>query len=165
MELDRLCLSHGLTDNTNIVLKKNPNYWGEEPAFDTVRVEYVDEYNTRYLSLISGEADYIYVPREHAKELESVAGIKIVTGIPTMEVNIFGFNQAIAPLDNLNLRKAFCYAFDYQTYYNEIQSGITSPLQGCIPRIIAGHDYALPIYTQDLTKAKEYLELAGFTTK
>jgi ABC-type transport system substrate-binding protein len=153
------------TDNSNIVLKKNPNYWGEEPAFDTVRVEYVDEYNTRYLALTSGDADYIYVPREHAKELETVPGIKIVKGLPTMEVNIFGYNQAIPPLDNLNLRKALCYAFDYQTYYNTIQSGITSPLQGCIPANIAGHDFALPIYTQDITKAKEYLTLAGYTVK
>jgi len=154
-------------DSTYIVLKKNPDYWGDEPALDTVRVEYVDEYNTRYLALTSGIADYIYAPREHASDLmnRESEGIKVLTGTPTFDVNFFGFNQAMKPFDDLNVRKAFCYALDYETYYNQIQSGITSPMQGVIPKGMFGHDYDLPIYTHDLTKAKEYLKAAGYTTK
>jgi ABC-type transport system substrate-binding protein len=152
-------------DNSNIVLKKNPNYWGKEPSLDTVRIEYVLEYNTRYLALTSGDADYIYVPREHASELTNIEGVKVETGTPTFDVNFFGFNQLIAPFDNLNVRKAFCYAFDYTTYYDVVQSGITMSLQGVIPKGMFGHYDGLPIITQDFTKAKEYLTKAGFTTK
>jgi peptide/nickel transport system substrate-binding protein len=153
-------------DNSNIVLKKNPNYWGEEPVLDTVRIEYVDEYNTRLLALTSGDADHIYVPREHASELtdRESEGIRVITGIPTFDVNFFGFNQAMEPFDNVSIRKAFCYAFDYETYYTEIQSGITTPLQGVIPKGMFGHYDDLSIYTQNLTLAKSYLAEAGFTT-
>jgi ABC-type transport system substrate-binding protein len=154
-------------DNTYIVLKKNPNYWGEEPVLDTIRIEYIDEYNTRYLALIGGTADTIYVPREHANELinRESEGIRVVTGTPTFDVNFFGFNLAMPPFDNVNVRKAFCYAFDYETYYNQVQSGITTPLQGIIPKGMFGHYDELPIYTKDLDKAKSYLEQAGYSTK
>jgi len=151
-------------DNTFIVMKKNPHYWGTEPALDTVRIEYVDEYNTRFLALQSGTADHIYVPREHANELTNQTGIRVVTGTPTFDVNFYGFNELMAPFNNLSLRKAFCYAFDFQTYYTQIQSGITSPMQGVIPKGMFGHDYNLPIYTQNITRAKAYLQAAGYTT-
>jgi ABC-type transport system substrate-binding protein len=151
-------------DGSYLKMVKNSDYWGEEPSIDTIYIKYVSEYNTRLLALTGGEADSIYVPLEHADEVKGLDGVRVITD-DTFQVSFFGFNQLMEPFDDLDMRKAFCYAFDYQIYIDEIRSGYSSQLQGIIPNGMFGHDDDLPMYSHDLVKAKEYLEAAGFTTR
>ena len=151
-------------DKSYVKLVAYDDYWGDQPACTTIYIKVVDEYNTRYLALLGGEADSIYVPLEHADEFEGMDDINVQTS-DTFQVNFFGFNQAMAPFDDVNVRKAFCWAFDYNTYIDEVQSGYSIQLQGIIPKGMFGHDDTLPMYSYDLTEAKKYLEDAGFTTK
>ena len=63
------------------------------------------------------------------------------------------------PLNDVNLRKALCYAFDYDGFINNILSGSVSRNAGIIPGNLWGAPKDLKGYTYDLAKAKEHLAM------
>jgi peptide/nickel transport system substrate-binding protein len=74
------------TPGEETVLVKNPNYWREAqnvPAFeggptsasaDRVVVKLVTEWGTRFAMLQAGDADFVYVPRQNATQVDPMVG-------------------------------------------------------------------------------------------
>ena len=61
------------------------------------------------------------------------------------------------PFDDVNLRKALSYAFDYDSFINNILSGSVARNPVPVPNNIWGNPKDAKGYTYDLEKAKEYL--------
>ena len=59
----------------------------------------------------------------------------------------------------MNLRKALCYAFDYDGFINNILSGSVTRNAGIIPSNLWGAPKDLKGYSYDLAKAKEHLAM------
>jgi peptide/nickel transport system substrate-binding protein len=62
-----------------------------------------------------------------------------------------------APLDDVNMRRALCYAFDYDGFINNLLDGSVVRNAGIIPDPMWGAPHNLPGYTYDLDKAKAAL--------
>jgi ABC-type transport system substrate-binding protein len=62
------------TPGEEIVLVRNPNYWGEAPALERVVILGIDEFGTRFAMLQAGEADWAFVPRENTPQVDPLAG-------------------------------------------------------------------------------------------
>ena len=64
------------TRATEIVLNKNPNYWGgwEGKHVDKVVIKYADEAATRILALKNGDADIAYIPYANLNDVKDEKG-------------------------------------------------------------------------------------------
>jgi len=162
-----------------ISLVRNDNYWQEPANFERVITKVVDEWTTRKLMLEAGDADWVYVPRAFIDELEGVEGLMAYKDLPEMTVDAFFFQFNISPestmvgsgqldgngipLDfftDLDVRKGFAYAFDWETYINDALLGeaqqVASPVIEGLPYMNSDQ----PMYSLDLAKAEEHLRNA-----
>ena len=65
-----------------------------------------------------------------------------------------------SPFTDINTRRAFSYAFDYDMYIENAVGGFGLKLQGPIPQGMFGHDYDLDMFDYDLEEAKDAWNLA-----
>ncbi len=174
----------------HIKLVRNDDYWREPAAFERVITQIVEEWDTRKAALLAGDADLVYVKQplfflwnssmlEYVEELEGIADLNIYKDLPALTNFAFSFNMAIQPdstligsgaldgngiptdfFSDIDVRKGFCYAFDYETF---IEDGWLGEAQQVGSPVIEGLLYFNPdasTYSLDLDKAAEHLQAA-----
>jgi peptide/nickel transport system substrate-binding protein len=127
---------------------KFDDYWEGWPAphcsgyVERITEKVVYEWGTRLADFRAGTADIVYVPRAYIDQVEGWPGIRGSRDIPTLIVTSCFFNFDIntattyagskqldgegVPLDffnNTNVRKAFAYAFEYDTFIADVFLG------------------------------------------
>ena len=158
------------TRATEIVLNKNPTYWGgwEGKHADKVVIKYADEPATRILALKNGDADFTYVPYANLEDVQGEKGI-VVQPFDSYDVALLAINTNVSNneyLANGQVRKALSYAFDYDTAIETAWNGYASRLAGAIPKGMPYYDTqngGQPYYNYDLAKAEQILDAAGYT--
>ena len=167
--------------NKEIVLLRNENYWQAPAQLRRVIIKGVNEFTTRKLMLGAGDADTIYVERSQLSQVQGLPGVEIIDDLPTIEMNpVIYFTFDVNPVGNPNIgsgkldgkgippeffsdvevRKAFAYALDYEVFIRDVYQGKGTQATGCIPKSLPGHDPDAPRYTHDLKKAEEHFKRA-----
>jgi peptide/nickel transport system substrate-binding protein len=77
-----------------------------------------------------------------------------------MRTFVMTMNNSRKPLDNVHVRRAISYAFDYGGYIAKLREGTVVRNPGPIPETVWGAPKDLKGYTHDVSKAREELELA-----
>lgn len=148
-----------------------PNYWGGfyHGSFDSGVYKIVKEAATQVQMLISGEADRIgaWLPvalyaqlRDQAKQPGSNFKVDVDTALE-FYLTISWNNQAKG-LDNVHVRRALSYAFDYDTCVNDVFSGMVERLEGPVPKGVQFFNPDITMYNFDLSKAKDELEQSPY---
>jgi len=158
------------TRATEIVLVKNPNYWGgwEGKHVDKVVIKYADEATTRILALKNGDADIAYIPYTNLDDIIDEEGI-IVHPFDSYDIVMCVINTKASNsmyLADGQVRKALSYAFDYDTAIDTAYNGYASRLAGAIPKGMPYYETqnnGQPYYNYDLTMAEQTLDNAGYT--
>jgi len=166
-----------------LVVVRNEDYWGPKPAIAKGIYKVVDEWSTRKLMFLQGDADIATVDPPYYpdmdKELDK-AGLVVYERLPSLNVGGFGFNQAIASTDNpliysgkldgegvppdffadKNIRLGFTAAWDEDTYLNDVLNGYAidpiTPVVTGLPFKLEGQKRP----PMDLDKAAEYFKKA-----
>ena len=168
---------------TQIKLEKNTGYWGGSVPFDWVITVWDDEWTNRKLALLNGDADHIYVPRMYIGELEGIADLTVYQDLPQLAVDSFFFNFSIDPdsdyigsgahdgagippdfFTDLNVRLAFCNAFDYATFLEDAFLNEAKQMGGPIVEGLLGYNPNDAKHSQNVTAVKTYLEAAWNNT-
>lgn len=87
--------------------------------------------------------------------LAQLKGAKL-TSIPTVNEFYLMVNTKTAPTDDLYVREAMSYAFNYTAVVDNIFPG-SKPSAGPVPTSLPGHDPNVPVSHQDLTLAKQLI--------
>ena len=158
-------------------------YWRGQAKIKTAIINNgVTEFNTRKLMLQQGEADAIYVPTEYLPQVEAMKpNVTVLRKLPWVNNTAMLFVQNVNAQDNdllgsgkldgngipanffsdVNVRRAFCYAFDYNSYINQVALGEGSISYGPIPSSLkAFFDPKMEHYSFNLKKAAEYFKKA-----
>lgn len=165
--------------NQMIILERWDQYWRTPAKLKQVNIVKANDVATRELMLLAGDADSAYVPRNHQYDVMNLDGtpkydyLRIVKDKPTFTVLFFGYNQNINtaatpdPLlvsatffSDIHVRKAFSYAFDYNSFILNVIYGGGKQLKGPIPEGMLGFNSSLPLFTYDLAKVESELKLA-----
>jgi len=145
------------------VFRKFDDYWGgwEPGQVDKATFLIVSEMATQKLMLQRGEVDMIeqWHSVETFEELEKSPGI-VVEKDPNVQLFFVSMNNKKPPLDNVEVRRAISYAFDYDTAVNTIFKG-AAQARGPVPILLPGHNPNTIQYTHDMEKAKEHLAASG----
>ncbi|MEN3202480.1 MAG: ABC transporter substrate-binding protein [Atribacterota bacterium] len=161
-----------------VTLIRNDAYWGEKPKLAKVIIWGVDEWSTRRSMLEAGDADQIYTPLQYLDQVRELPGVVIKEG-SRLTITALHFNWNVAkeskylgsgkldgegiPPDffsDVHVRKAFSYAFDYDTFIEQVLKGYGHRIPSVIPRGLLGFNENLPMYPFDLEKAKEEFQKA-----
>ncbi|GEM_PF-129190 len=116
---------------SHVTVKKNANYWMKDgagkqlPYLDQVTITVIPDPNTQFANIQSGTVDYTGIG---SLNLLDPAGkdpnLQVVQGIPGSAVaSVMVFNTDKAPLNNVNLRKAFTFACDAGAVNNTVYFG------------------------------------------
>jgi peptide/nickel transport system substrate-binding protein len=155
------------------------DYWGDPAPFDYVISQVVTEWTTRKAALLAGDADFVDVPRQYIGELEGISDLNVYSGLPQLQVDGFFFVLDIDPtspyigsgkLDgngipgdffaDENVRKGMCYAFDYDTFLQDVMQGEAIQPGSPIVEGLYGYNPNASKYSLDLDKAAEYFQAA-----
>jgi peptide/nickel transport system substrate-binding protein len=158
------------TRATELVMNKNPNYWGgwEGKHVDKVVLKYADEAATRILALKNGDADMVYIPYANLNDVKDEKGV-VVHPFDSYDIIMCVINTKASNNQYLadgQVRKALSYAFDYDTAIETAYNGFASRLAGAIPKGMPFYDTqnnGQPLYNFNLTMAEQILDNAGYT--
>ena len=168
------------TKGREIVLKRFDDYWAGPAKVKYVIIKRVQEFTTRKLDLVRGNADMIYVPMQFLPQVEKIPGIKVYF-YPTLEINAIHMTWNVQskgnpfvgsgkldgkgiPSDffaNRDVRLGFEYLFVYFVYIKQAWYGKAITPNGAIAKGLIGYNSKAPIaYHQDLAKAAYYFKKA-----
>jgi len=118
--------------------------------------------STGVLALINGSLDFTdsYLPADQIENIDKSANARVNRNA-TMRIFIIRMNNKKPPFDNINVRKAFAHAFNYQGFIDEILKGNAQRDPTPLPNTIWGFPKDVKGYDYDLKKAKEYLQKAA----
>ena len=149
-----------LSRGQQAVFVAREDYWGGKPAIDTVIFREVPNSASRVQLLQGGAVDIAqYLQPLEVISLQSAPGIVFETVAASFMIWI-ELNAKIAPLDNVDVRRAMNFAFPKDQVLQAVFQGLATPLEGCMPNIYPGYKKIAP-YGYDLAKAKALLEAAG----
>lgn len=150
-----------------IVLEKNPTYWGEEPEIDRIVVRTIPEAATRVAEMINGTVDIIMnVQHESTEMLQNANNISVVpkkmNRIEYIAYNTYDWAGCPA-LQNKLVRQALNYAVDVQAIIDNIMGGFGERASTLWRSDYDGYDETLAnAFTYDPEKAKALLAEAGY---
>ncbi len=155
---------------TEVALERNNAYWGKKPALAKAFYKIVEEWSTRKLMLLQGDADSVVVDAMYYDEMNKEAGLKAYKNLKELGVRGIGFNQMIEATDNpyiysgkldgngvppdffadKNVRMAFISSWNQKEYLQDILAGYGADV---VTPIVEG----LPFYNPNLLeKRPEY---------
>jgi peptide/nickel transport system substrate-binding protein len=162
-----------------IRLVRNDDYWGAPASFERVITQIVDEWGTRRLMLQSGDVDCAVVPSGAIQEVKEMPGILVYEDVPMLFNQAFFFQFDIDPtstfigsgqldgngipanfFSDIDVRKGFAYAFDWDTYIDDALAGYGEQISSPIVKGIPYYQSDWPSYELDLAKAGEHLKAA-----
>lgn len=152
----------------DVQLKRNPKYWDagndDRPWLDTIRYVFVADTNTLKIQLRTGEVDLISPPPDSTlkQELEGFprGGFQIEPGIYWEQI---AFNNAKAPTNDINVRKAIAYSIDRDQITDVVLKGQVERLDSTL--LPAKKEYYIPAWKDvkyDTKKAEEFLTKSGY---
>lgn len=152
------------TQDVELVLEAFEEYWGGRPKLDRVVFRTIAEDTVRLAELQAGSIDV--ANQIDFKDVEAVEGdenLQVISG-DFLNVQFIGLNQAVAPLDNPAVRKAFQFAVNKQNIADVAFYGNYTLGAGPIAPGLVGHDASLAeVYPYDPEQAKTLLSEAGVT--
>ena len=113
--------------NAFLRLKRNPDYWGGEPAFENVIFKFVTDPSSRVAEIESGGSDLtLEVPFEEFDRLKAKDGL-VGVATPVSDVALIFFNDT-GPMEDANVRKALVHAVNKKAIVDRLLRGYGVPL-------------------------------------
>ncbi len=162
-----------------INLKRNPNYWGKDPAgnqlpyVDRVKFRFIKDLSQQLLEFTNGSIDECYrIPTElfksivsDDKKLTPEYSKYILQRTSSLTVQYYGFLTSGKIFNNVKLRQAFNYAVDRDKVIKYVLNGqATGPaIYGVVPPSMPNYNAKnINGYSFDLDKARKLMEEAGY---
>jgi peptide/nickel transport system substrate-binding protein len=146
---------------SQVVVKRNPDYWGAKPQIASVVFRAVPDIATRIADLQSGEAEIAdSITPDSVAQLKS-AGLQALSA-PTERVSYLAFNTIHGGATNsTTVRKAISEAINYSALINDLEKGYAAQVNSVATPLNFGYPKSLPDYTYDPAQAKQLIKQAG----
>jgi peptide/nickel transport system substrate-binding protein len=146
-----------------VVIERNPDYWGTKARVPRVRFAVVPDTSTRALELRKGSADIVSngltsdmvltLKKEPALEVQSVPGTVL---------NYLAFNLRDPVLNDVRVRRAMAYALDRRPIIEYLWRGFAEPATNLLPVQSWAYDPDVLRYDYNREKANQILDAAGY---
>jgi len=146
---------------TELILERNPDYWGEGPYLDRLVFLPIPEGGTRVMKLLAGEIDATTVIPVDDVALVEDNPETIAVIMPGLGHQYIGINCQRGPLADPLVRQALNYAVDKEEFVDYVWGGFAEVADSVIAPGVFGYREVGP-YPYDPEMAMELLEAAGY---
>ena len=141
-----------------VVLEKNPDYWGEPAKIDRIIFRNIVEPNAQLQAVEAGEADIAYsIDPDNVEAVKSNSALQVISG-PTLAHEYLALNnnpEVGGPLANKAMRQALGYAIDYDGIIGDLMKGGAIQPATVAPEPLLGTQAVSELrYVTDLAKAQ-----------
>jgi len=145
----------------NIIVKKFDEYWGTPANIENVTFKIIADTDSVVVSLMGGTVDmFAHLTVDQVNQLTK--GYNKLEGTMNL-VQALYLNNAVAPFDNEDVRKALCYAIDEEGILELTSEGKGTPIgSSMFPAFKKYYKDLSDAYPHDVEKAKELLAGAGY---
>jgi len=146
-----------------VIIERNPDYWGEKPAIARVRFAVVPDTTTRALELRKGSADVAInaLTPDLVLTLQREPGLQILRA-PGTVLAYLAFNLRDPILKDVRVRQALAYAIDRKPLIKYLLRDFARPADSIVPPESWAYDNDVPAYAADPTRARQLLDAAGY---
>ncbi|WP_375465467.1 ABC transporter substrate-binding protein [uncultured Methylobacterium sp.] len=160
---------------TQVVLSRNPAYWGAAPAFDTVVMKPIVSTGPRVAALLAGDADLIENPAIQDLPRIEAAGFTVAKGLSNRIIYVHldqfdgpGWKTPTIrgtdrnPLLDKRVREALSKAIDRKAIVERVMGGVAQAAGELLPYPLSGTTKDFPVVPYDPKAAKDLLAQAGY---
>lgn len=137
-----------------------------KPYFREIRVQIISDPNTALLALRNGDLDeMVLTPEQWATQTNDDSFYRFNTKAYGLEWSyfLFGWNLKTPYFSDLRVRQAMAYAVDYKELLDKLTYGLYQQSNGMFhPTAWVAPKVPPPFYRQDLDKAEDLLDEAGW---
>ncbi|WP_337101299.1 nickel ABC transporter substrate-binding protein [Paenibacillus sp. YIM B09110] len=148
------------------VFKRNPNYWGESPKVDQIKVKIIPDAETRVLAFEKGELDLIYgegvISMDSFNQLKESGKYTTELSDPVGTRSLL-LNTTNAKLADLRVRLALQYGFNKQAMVEGVTLGLEDKADNILSTNFPYTDIDVEPIDYNTDKANQYLDEAGWT--
>jgi peptide/nickel transport system substrate-binding protein len=152
--------------DNEVILQRNPDYWGAKPKIERVRFAVVPDDTTRALELRKGSGDI-------AINAMSADMVEALRKQPQLEVQItpgtaftyLAFNLRDPILKDVRVRQALAYGTDRNSLIHYLWRDEAEVADSILPRQHWAYDAELKGYPHDPARARKILDDAGYREK
>ncbi|MFG1781508.1 ABC transporter substrate-binding protein [Rhodococcus oryzae] len=147
---------------SELVLAANPRYWGAQPAMKTVRLKYFADATAQANAMLSGGVDAIYSlgAPQLLGQFSADPRFRVIEGGTNGEVTL-SMNGAVAPFDDIRVRRAVMYAVDRKAVRDTAYAGYGELIGSMVPPTDPWYEDLTGVYPFDPQRARELLAEAG----
>jgi peptide/nickel transport system substrate-binding protein len=147
---------------SDIVLDANPDYFRGPPKIAHIVIRFLTNDNTMMIALRTGELDMA-----DRLNLSTYSNLGNVSGmLPALNAQTFWehltFNTQRAPMDDVRVRRALCYAFDVHELLAKVAHGIGALGPAAMNPTTYWYNRNVAYYPYDPVKAGKLLDAAGW---
>jgi peptide/nickel transport system substrate-binding protein len=150
------------TPGDRMILARFGDYFeAGQPRFDTVELRIVPEMSVRIAALQAGDMEVVWdIPPEQVKPLGGNSALR-VESVPTGSWDAAIMNNAIAPFNDIRVRRAFHMAVDKRDVVELVLFGEGAPTHSPIPPNHPFFASDIPVNRADPAGARRLLAEAG----
>lgn len=150
---------------SEVIIEKNPDYWGEPPKLDRIIWRNVPDANSQLQAVQAGEADIAYsLDPDVASSVTEDENLQLIAG-PSLAIEYLAMHtqeEVGGPLANRTLRQALGYAIDYDGIINGLMAGAAIQPATIAPEPLPGTvEVQDKKYVTDVAKAQQLFDEAG----
>jgi peptide/nickel transport system substrate-binding protein/oligopeptide transport system substrate-binding protein len=145
--------------DARLVLRRNPRWFGEVPAFERVRIRILPEAFTRGAEFEVGNLDIIEVPPTESKRFRETYGGRVLRQV-SLVTEYIGLNHDDPVLADARVRRALNHAVDVERILEHVLQGRGVRSVGAVPPNLPGGG-AGPPFAHDPELARRLLGEAG----
>jgi peptide/nickel transport system substrate-binding protein len=151
------------TRGQQLVMERNPDYWGEFPGnIQNLIFRPIADGPARLQALQTGEIQgYDLVAPEDFETIESTEGLQLLSR-PAFNVGYIGFNQAIPPLEDIEVRRAIAHAINRQEIVDAFYVGQGEVATQFMPPALFGYAEDVTTYDYNPEMSQQILTDAGY---
>ena len=140
-----------------------PDYWAGKVAIDDLIFAITTDPAVRAQKLKAGECDIMSYPAPaDLADLQADPNL-VVEEQEGLNIGYMSYNTTIAPMDDVNVRKALTMAINKQAIIDAVYQGAGQDAKNLIPPTMWSYDDAIPADVYDPDTARQMLADAGVT--
>jgi len=148
------------TPSQEVVLVRNPNYWGEPATLDQVTIKTIPDISARVTALLNGEVQAIWdIPDDQFKSLQDNPALNTKVQTSYSQLTMW-MNASVPALSDLRVRKAIWKAIDWKAIQESLYPFSATLAKAPVSQAANGAGSFDP-YTYDPDAAKQLLAEAG----
>jgi oligopeptide transport system substrate-binding protein len=149
-----------------LVLEGNPYYWAGPPGVKEVTFSFFPTTGAALTAYQAGQLDIMGsvqagVPAERLDEVRDVPGFQTIN---TTVTRYIGFNNAVAPFNNVFVRQAFAQSVDKDALASRVLGGTVAAADRILPQGFPGSSQGIEPLGFDPVNARAALGLAGYVS-